>query len=534
MQLEKPEKNHREKGVLKKEAISDQVYCQYREYRKIRTNEGLVATGRFYPCTRIKNSFFYGISAGERFLPGIVWARRFIPGIVSRRGFIPGIFTDSGFQPGVINCGVFMPGIINGSNLIPGVIREKNFIPGSYTTDRKFAPGRFWNGSFESGVIEDKTFQHTIVDKLSADVVRALPREGYGMQSLRRYAPVGGIPIQGTVIGIMDDRLWYLPDGLVTDKGAVLGGFPLDKDSLINTHLISVDFEAMLEKMGLKKDGPLGSVGDKGAELLEDVNEWMESMMGGGPGNPFGSGKGADPGGALGQALEELGQGSSELIDALNKRNQDYWNDVIGRNTNGWISGSCGENGGQGNGLDHALSTVGGTIGIGTAIGGGIGLGIGSKGGLVGAATGAGIGAAVGAVGGPILGIGILIGEAVAEEDKPKESKPGSKAPGDEGEDPNSPDIGGAEGPPLYPEIPGERKFFKFVNTEEGKVLVVDRDALKRELLRTSKGTNIGLNILTGETIWVHLEPPSAEEMQQHLLHEMFKKMVTDPIYHPN
>lgn len=546
MQSEKFAKQYREKGVLKKVPLSDTVYFQYRQYEQGRANEGLVASGRFYPGTMVHQRFFSGITDGGRFLPGIVWGWQFIPGMVTRRGFTPGILTDSGFKPGVINGGIFTPGIVNGANLIPGVVHDNRFLPGCYTTDRRFAPGRLWDAKFESGVIDGKTFLRTGREKITAEVIRSLPREGYGMKSLRRYEQAGGVPVRGMIYGMLSDDPWYLPNGFLTDKGAVLGGLRWGK------YLLSADPEAILEAMGIHKDDELG-LGDREAELLDEIEKWLGSMIPGGS-NPFGM-NGGDLGSAFGDAMDLLGQGTSDLVDAFNKRNKDYWDSKLNNNTGGWIT--------QDSGNGSKKNKLGWSIGDGATIGG-IGGGLGSL--LADGAITLAEGAFFGSIGGVLAilwldamtnGVGKTEnagGEGSSGNDPQKTDNGGGgnnrgtggtggggqKTPdeytGEDEGDPNTVSTGGATGPCLYPEVDGprDRKIIQFVDTEEGKVLVIDRDALAKSAASAPQGTKIGVNMLTGTTIRVFLSPPTPEEIQKHATTEMFKKIVTDPIFHPN
>lgn len=539
--------------MLRKELISDQVYYLYNQenYRGKRTHEGLVANDRFYPCVKAGNCFIFGISVGDRFLPGIIWMGHFIPGVISQRGFMPGIFTDGGFQPGVINGGCFMPGIVKDSYLVPGVSQGNNFIPGCYTTDRKFAPGRLWDSSFECGVIDGENFRHTGVKQLGAKAIQGLFTERSGIQRRYHNAQMGGIPIYGTIIGIMDDRPWYIPKGLVTNKGAILGGLRMHNDQLIDKHILTVDFEAILEQIGLKKDGPLDSLGEKGQKVLDEVQEWMDHVMGkvitGGSGSYHSSTP--DFGDAMGKAFEELGQGTSELIDNINKASQDYWNSAADhyKGSGGWVAGNDGSEGSCGESKNDWSAAN--SAAVGAVIGGGLGVsaGLGTVSDLTAMSTAdislvANAGQA-GAFAGGFLGLLVyLVYDGIKHgKETPVEGAtgsggsppPGSKAPDEEGHGSNSTVIGGWGGmKPIEIKNPNDPQAYKFVNTEEGKVLVVNRDELKKALRRTSKGTNFGLNMLTGATIWRYVHQPTPEEIQNNKLRNMFLKMFHDPIWH--
>ena len=161
----------------------------------------------------------------NRFLPGIIWCDCFIPGYIAKLGFSTGIATDKGFMPGIIANGVFVPGIAHGSNFVPGIMSNDTFISGCYTTDGKFVAGRFLQGRFESGVVDGNTLVPTQFERISPkDAHTLLQKEGYGFKALRRFDPVGGIPIYGVITGVIGDTPVAVHTGLLTDIGGVLSG----------------------------------------------------------------------------------------------------------------------------------------------------------------------------------------------------------------------------------------------------------------------------------------------------------------------
>ncbi len=204
--------------------LSDDVQYLYRQGARGATDEQLVASGRSYPGVRFNERFYAGLHHEDRFLPGIFWNGRFIPGLVTRRGFFPGLAVNKGFTPGIVAAGIFLPGVIHGNNFVPGVTREGRFSPGVFTFDQQFVPGRFVSGRFESGVAQGTSFVRSSFQSMTADETRSLPEEGYGLAKLDRFAPLGGIPIGGLVIGKLPDGLGYLPCGIATNRVLIPGG----------------------------------------------------------------------------------------------------------------------------------------------------------------------------------------------------------------------------------------------------------------------------------------------------------------------
>jgi hypothetical protein len=123
-----------------------------------------------------------------------------------------------------VAAGIFLPGVIHGNNFVPGVTREGRFSPGVFTFDQQFVPGRFVSGRFESGVAQGTSFVRSSFQSMTVDETRSLPGEGYGLAKLDRFAPLGGIPIGGLVIGKLPDGLGYLPCGIATNRVLIPGG----------------------------------------------------------------------------------------------------------------------------------------------------------------------------------------------------------------------------------------------------------------------------------------------------------------------
>lgn len=510
--------NQMHKGEMMKEskeiAISATVVYRYWETNGKRTGETLVASERYYPGVLVGKRFYYGISAGNRFIPGVIWCNHFIPGLVTKNDFVPGIIIDNSFQPGIINAGIFLPGIVSNSTFVPGVIQEKKFIPGCHTTDEMFAPGRIWNRQFESGITERHCFIRANRVKLFREEVSSLPREGYGMTQVRHLSPIGGVPIMGMILGEFNDgHPWYLSCGLLTDDGLVIGGVPVFDDTKdLPREKPGTAINELLDRLGIDKYGH--DFDNKGKEILKDIEDWSDSMLG--TSNPF---KPTGSGPSIATALDVLGQGSSDLIDTLNEDYNNYWKHRID-SASGWLTGSMAY-GPKGERIITGSMAIGAAIGI---------------------LAGAGIGKTVPAIitGGTAgLALGNFVGRVIVDIIEPDAPPPpGTKQPGEEG-------AGGANnvlfgrglvGPEgLYQEIKGpkDRKIYEWKNTECGRVLVVDRQELRKAVISAPQGSSLGLNVLTGQTTWVHLEPPTTKEIQDHVACEMMKKIITDPIFHP-
>jgi len=336
-----------------KEPISETVFYQYKEVNGKRTDEGLIASGRYYPGVLVHNRFYYGLHRNERFIPGIIWNESFVPGLVTKRGFFPGIVTNKGFQFGIIATGIFMPGIVVGSNFVPGLVRGDHFIPGCHTNEGHYLHGRFLKGLFECGVVDSKTrsFISTNYETIQPKVAIDLIKEGYGIKKVRRYETIGGIPLSGVGQGVFNGGIGILPSGFITNKWTIIGGLPNNKKDLPHA-----DIRHELEELGLDTS----DLGVEGWSSTQDEWEGLAyGLIDGAPGNLFGDGRG--DGNALVGALDALGKGESGLIESLNRDYNEYWGSVIDsiKSIGGMIHGENGEGESQGSGAGESQGSGG-------------------------------------------------------------------------------------------------------------------------------------------------------------------------------
>lgn len=492
-----------------KVVLSKQVLYQYKEENGKRTGEGLLASGRCYPGVLVNKRFYYGLHQKNRFVPGIVAWGRFIPGLVTRRGFYPGIITSQGFQPGIIAMGVFVPGIVHGRNFVPGILNLRGFLPGCFTTDGKFLPGRFINGRFENGVIDGRVFIPADHDSLTARDAHILSQEGYGLVKVRRYEPIGGLPIRGAIVGKVGRMCSIVPCGLLTNAGVILGGL-WDKQNLP-----TLDRSAELGELGIETDelGDLPDLEKKFEEMIDDLSDGLFS--------PFGEGQ---SGVNLQEALEQLGQGENELIDRLNREQAEYWGRVLGQNAGGMISGS-------GNSNDkNTWSWVecGRYAGVGAVAGASEGLGGMAAGALVGALT---------------YALEYLYHEVKDAVEGGSDESGGTSAPGEEGEDGNSFSIQ-PEHAPIGITIAKEtfiaikkegfgtgQSTITITRTDTGVLVVMNYDEMARAArISSDQRINLGLNPVTGNATLVTPLASDPRAVLGKALHQMYVNPVVRPL----
>ena len=492
--------------------ISKKVVFQYVVEDGKKHSEGLVASGRYYPCIRTKDRYYFGVHNNNRFIPGIIWNQHFIPGILTDNAFVPGVATDSGFHCGIIAFGAFIPGVVIGSQFVHGLIKNESLIPGCYTNTGKFIPSRFLGGLCRSGVIDAKSraFISSNPDELATIAAFQLPELGYGIRKIRRYENIGGIPIAGIVKGNFKNVKITCPSGLLTNESVTLGGLAyrikdheivFDKDYLPHADQLS----GVIGALGIDLS-VLGTEGLSGA-----YDEWerrVESLIEGSPGNPFGDGVGNVLGDVVVEAFEALGKGESTLIEGLNRDYNEYWSSLIGavQASGGMVRGQD-SSGGAGGNEEEKKDWLGrakdglASYGVGFALGSIAGLGL---------------------VGG-IIGLGIfLLGEFGVFEviestpdpqpDEP-ESRPdgpssGSQAPREGGGEVHEGNVlmGGWRGlRPIYVKNPTEKESgITIVRTDVGRMLVIDWGQLRASLAFGPKeGIPIGVNALTGETTYI-------------------------------
>ncbi len=343
------------------------------------------------------------------------------------------------------------------------------------------------------------------------------------------------MPIRGVVIGTLPDALVYLPDGLATTLGVIIGGLGPEDD------LTALDPLQQLGDFGFEIEDPndLGNLlGTDG--IIDRLEKRLDGML---PGQALG-GSGQSAMGALADAMEGMNQGQNQLIDSLNQGWADYWNNLLGSNAGGMVAGA-------GKGLQQAGRTGGWVAGgaggmmagfkagaaIGTVIGGPAGTVIGGIAGAVLGAAGAYKGSEEGAsLGGKIVDwIADAFGTAAdavttawhalfGGEKKKEEKKDGpSSEPGEDGQE----GAGGLVFNPVKPIGPyisrkkavieidhGESGSMSTIHTDKapvritmtdtGAMLIVDYAALQKLLVTNpERGVSVGLNPLTGTTILI-------------------------------
>lgn len=499
--------------------LSKQVSYHYKEENGKRTDEGLMASDRFYPGVLVNRRFYSGVHHKNRFLPGFVACGRFIPGLVTKRGFFPGLATANSFQPGIIAMGVFMPGIVEGENFVPGISNAHGFLPGSFTTDSKFMPGRFVNGHFECGIIDGHNFIPEGNDRLVPRDAHALTLEGYGLAKVRRYEPIGGLPITGVVVGYTGNMPSFVPDGLMTNAGVILGGL-YGKENIP-----TLDPDAALEQLGIEVDeaGDLLDLDNRFDEMTNDLSDGLF--------NPFTFEQSRT---SLEEALEQLGQGENELIDKMNNDQAEYWTNVFGRNAGGMISGTGGTNSPQGWNSDEFAKRVGagavsGASGglLGGIMGGPAGMFVG---GVIGGVTGAFTGAAEYVVERGIEAIGTLFG--------------GTSTPDGEDGDGNGFYIQ-PQHAPLGASVTrdtvltikqeglgvGGRSAITISQTDAGALVVINYAEMAFAARNSAdRRINLRLNLLTGNATLITPLTISQHDRVGRAMHQMYENLVTHPL----
>ncbi len=515
--------NQTEEEFQLKEKISESVAYGFSK-GKGEAKEGLAVSERFFPGIRHKGRMYWGIHHKNRFIPGVPWCGRFIPGLMTRRGFFPGLAMGDGFTLGIIAAGVFMPGIVHGGSFVPGMEREGRFIPGSFNASRQFIPGRFMRGAFECGLMNNKGFSPIAYETFAPAQAKLLLKEDTGLTSVPRTARVGGLPIRGVVCGTFADGLAYLPNGLATTGGVVIGGLGSKDD------VTTLDTQQRLGDYGLDIEDPndLGSLlGTDG--IVEKLEKRLDDFL---PGSALGE-TAQSAMGALADAMEDMAEGRNRLIDDLNQGWADYWNGLLNNNAGGMIAGA-------GSGTKDAANGVAGAIGgakLGIAIGGLVGGPVGAVlVGFLGTILG-GAGAYLGATEGSsvegkvadwIVGALVWIWHQIAGEDKKKEEKPkeekkaGTSQPGEDG---TGDDRGGLIFNParpigpyisrrktvieidhgesgMMPIVDVEKAPVRIIMTDTGAMLIVDYAALRRMIATNpDRRVAVGLNPVTGATI---------------------------------
>lgn len=517
--------------------LSDTVIYRFRETGDGPTGEGLLASGRFYPGIKYNGRIFYGVHQKNRFIPGIFWCDRFIPGLMTRRGFFPGLAVNSTFTPGIVATGVFMPGIVRGASFIPGLFsNQEHFQPGCFTTNRGFVPGRFTRQGFECGLMADGEFRATAYEVLSTRDAHALHEGGYGLSKVRWLAPIGGLPIRGMVIGSFADAVAYLPYGMATDQGVILGGLKKREGLEPKEVLSALDLEQELGDAGFEVHDPkdpgqlLGTDG-----LIEKIEKRIDDFS---PGSGVGD-SGFAPGARLADAMEGMNAGENKLIDGLNQGWTDYYSSLLGANAGGMIAGSASAD----------------VPGLGKAVGGLSGAYSGAKGGMaIGAFAGpigVVVGGVVGMIGGAVLGVATNGGDTIVDtvvgvaeavwgffagifgggekkeekktEDKPKNGK--TAQPGEDGLGEGSTGaVTNRPVKPLYPYISRRKTVIEIDHGEAGGVSTVDYEEPAIRIIRTDTGAMsvvnfealrkmlisnpdrravVGLNPVTGESVYI-------------------------------
>lgn len=513
--------------VSSRELISDGVVYETRKGDK-GEQEGLLVSGRWYPGLRRHGRMFWGLKQKNRFIPGVAWCGRFIPGLMTRRGFFPGIATDDGFTLGVIVAGIFMPGVVHGGNFAPGVERNGRFHPGCFNASRQFVPGRFVDGAFQSGFVTNRGFEPAPYEPLPASLTRELTKEGFGLARLTRVSRVGGIPIRGVVIGTLPDALVYLPDGLATTAGAILGGLGPTDD------LTPLDPLQRLGDLGFELSDPNdpGNVfGTNG--IVERLEKWLDDFV---PGAALGE-NGLSAMGALADAMEGMAKGQNQLIDSLNQGWADYWNGLLGSDPGGMVAGAGpgAKNAGRtagwaAGGLSGMLAGFKTGAGAGTLVGGPVGTFIGGVAGAVLGAAGAIEGGKEGAeIGGKIVDFFVdlwhaIFGGGENKDKKQKDEKKGGSTsqPGEDGQEgaatglifnpvkPIGPYISrkkavieidhGESG--AIPTVERQKAPIRITMTDTGAMAIVDYAALRKMIVTNpERGVAVGINPLSGETI---------------------------------
>lgn len=492
--------------------------------------EGLLVSGRWYAGVRYGDRIYWGLHQKNRFVPGVTWCGRFIPGLMTRRGFFPGITTKDRFTLGVIVSGVFMPGVVHGGNFVPGVERDGRFIPGCFNASRQFVPGRFHGGVFESGFVTSHGFEPAPYEPLKPANLHALTKEGFGLTRLTRTTRAGGLPIRGVVIGTLPDALVYLPDGLATTLGVILGGLgPKD-------NLPTLDPLQRLGEFGFDIDDPNDPGSILGTDgIVEKLEKRLDDFL---PGAALGESE-LSPMGALADAMEGMSQGENQAIDALNQGWADYWNGLLGSNPGGMIAGAgpgaknAGRVGGwAAGGLSGMMAGFKAGASLGSAIGGPFGTAIGGIAGAVLGAAGAVEGGKEGAsLGGKIVDFIVDLwhaifggGEKKEEKDKKEGEKKGggTQQPGEDGQEGDGAGLIFNPVKPIGPYISrkkavveidhGESGAFSTVErhkapvritmTDTGAMVVVDYAALRKMIVSNpERGVVVGLNPLSGQTI---------------------------------
>ena len=511
------------------EKLSEDVSYIYQiDSNGFRANERLVTSSREFPGILHNSRFFSGLHANNRFNPGILWYGRFIPGLLTNNGFIPGIAVGKSFTPGIIVAGFFMPGIVQGNYFVPGIMQDRKFLMGCFTANQRFIPGRFIQNSFESGLLMDGSFQPMRNESISSEKAHHLAKN-YGLETIRPFETIGGLPIRGLVLGNFNDILGWFPYGFATSQVVIPGGLNLQEDikQSLRPPLHTVDIEQELGEMGFIIEDPT----DIGTEF-EDIEKWFIELY-------SGDFNGMDDGGildGLASALDELGKGKNELIDGLNQEWEDWFESIRNSNPGGLIVGS-GSKGSRGKGVSAE------------EIGGAIGAVIGVVGGYI---SGGPIGAVAGGLGGYDLGMYVVdkVGNIVEtiwhtifggaedkessdkndKESKDKEEKDKQERGATTGEDEDlDREQGFLPGSQVHPPLsiyinkkqtlierdhgdigfsavdaPGAKAAFKIIRTDTGAMMVVDHNIMRKLLLGMTPGkaSNVGLEAC-GNTIFI-------------------------------
>jgi len=511
-----------ERDNLQTLKISETVSYQYRMVNGKNYSEGLIASGRYYPCVKMNDRFYFGIHRNERFVPGIIWNQSFIPGIVTKSGFFPGIATDSGFQFGIIAFGAFISGIIVGNNFVPGLARDNHFIPGCYTNQGDFALGRVFRRSFDSGVVDSRTrnFIFTDHEAIRTKVASSLVKEGFGISNVRRYEAIGGIPIAGMIKGAFHEDICICSSGIMTSKWMIIGGLPYNTNgdgiSFDKKYLPHADqLSDIIEALG----GDTSGLSDVGWASRQD--EWENLANGlteGRPGNAFGSAVDNFQD-ILINGLNALGKGTSDLIDGLNRDYEEYWGNMIAG-----IQGAGGMTHGDGGG-------GAGGAGGGTSV---------SK------SDDKMTDSVVVFKGGPTLILLILLefifrpggDTSLKEVNPPSQPSGGSPSPDVSGDDEGGVSegnviVGGTKGlRPIEVKDPSKKESgIKVVQTDTGAIMVVDYDQLRDATANgPEEGMIIGLSPLTGETINVIPGKVDPKARFGQLLKQWYLNPIINPI----
>jgi hypothetical protein len=510
--------------IIKTVEISEEVTYQYVVEDGKKHSEALVASERYFPCVRVKDRCYFGVHKNGRFIPGIIWNHHFIPGILTKGAFIPGVATDSGFKFGIIAFGTFIPGMVIGRQFVHGIVNNKRFIPGCYTNNGKFTPSRFLRNSFDSGVLDTRTrgFINANYEELSTSAISQLVTLEYGINKIRRYEAIGGIPIAGIVNGEFNRNIIVCPSGILTNEWVTIGGlsYSIQEDEIVfdKNYLPHADLLSdLLEALGVDTSG----FGDSG--WLSTQDEWEElvvSLIEGAPGNAFGDG--VDD--ILVEGLQELGKGSSKLIADLNREYNNYWSNVVASiKASGGIIHGKGSSGGAGGNeeekkewYEHLEGAVS-SYAVGYKIGSFVGLGV--AGGIV------------------VLAIYLLdsvLGIEIIEDKPDGNSSSTSASEGDDGEvNEGNIMIGGWKGiQPIEFKDPSQKESgIRIVYTDAGALMVIDYGVLRDALANgPEEGVSIGLNPLTGET--VSIIPGDYDPIKVKLL-EVMKSCFINPKTNP-